>query len=304
MIERAPVRVRYRGMRVTAAALPSSGGVVLAQMLGVLEGFELERMDRVTRLHTILGAMRLAYRGRARYLGDPDHVRVDVERLLSLAYLESLRRELQVGTDAPASVVPRHTVGDDSRDGGGRAAPGAAAENTTHFSIIDRDGNRAAVTLSLNGPFGSGFMPPGTGVLLNNEMDDFVLKPGVANLYGLTGSTAAPSARGESSFGNGRTAAEMNSATLGAHAAVSEGAAPREPAANAIAPGKRPLSSMTPTFLETDNKVVVLGTPGGSRIITMVLLVALEVAHGHGGPPGVGDWPALPSPVFTRPCRI
>ena len=140
------------------------------------------------------------------------------------------------------------------------------------------------MTLSLNGPFGSGFMPPGTGVLLNNEMDDFVLKPGVANLYGLTGSTAAPSARGESSFGNGRTAAEMNSATLGAHAAVSEGAAPREPAANAIAPGKRPLSSMTPTFLETDDKVVVLGTPGGSRIITMVLLAALDVAHGRGDP--------------------
>lgn len=118
-----------------------------------------------------------------------------------------------------------------------------AGVNTTHFSIIDRDGNRAAVTLSLNGPFGSGFMPPGTGVLLNNEMDDFVLKPGVANLYGLTGSTA-----------------------------------------NAIVPGKRPLSSMTPTFLETDDKVVVLGTPGGSRIITMVLLAALDVAHGRGDP--------------------
>ena len=140
------------------------------------------------------------------------------------------------------------------------------------------------MTLSLNGPFGSGFMPPGTGVLLNNEMDDFVLKPGVANLYGLTGSAAAPSARGERSFGNGRMAAGMNNVTLGAYAAVSESAAPREPAANAIAPGKRPLSSMTPTFLETDSKVVVLGTPGGSRIITMVLLAALDVAHGHGDP--------------------
>ncbi|MBI3574389.1 MAG: gamma-glutamyltransferase [Gammaproteobacteria bacterium] len=226
VLERAPVRTRYRGMHVTAAALPSSGGVVLAQMLGMLEGFEFERMDRVTRLHTILGAMRLAYRDRARHLGDPDHVRVDVERLLSPAYLESLRNELRNGKREEATPV-REVVG----------------VNTTHFSIIDRDGNRAAVTLSLNGPFGSGFMPPGTGVLLNNEMDDFVLKPGVANLYGLTGSMA-----------------------------------------NAIAPGKRPLSSMTPTFLETDNKVVVLGTPGGSRIITMVLLAALEVAHGHGDP--------------------
>ena len=152
------------------------------------------------------------------------------------------------------------------------------------------------MTLSLNGPFGSGFMPPGTGVLLNNEMDDFVLKPGVANLYGLTGSAAAPSARGERSpqphrpwrtaltIDNGRMAAGVSDVTLGAYAAVSESAAPREPAANAIAPGKRPLSSMTPTFLETDSKVVVLGTPGGSRIITMVLLAALDVAHGHGDP--------------------
>ncbi len=226
VLERAPVHVNYRGMRVTAAALPSSGGVVLAQMLGMLEGFGFERMDRVTRLHTILGAMRLAYRDRARHLGDPDHVRVDVECLLSPAYLESLRNELRNGRREEATPV-REAVG----------------VNTTHFSIIDRDGNRVAATLSLNGPFGSGFMPPGTGVLLNNEMDDFSLKPGAANLYGLTGSVA-----------------------------------------NMIAPGKRPLSSMTPTFLETDDKVVVLGTPGGSRIITMVLLAALEVAHGHGDP--------------------
>ena len=226
VLERAPVRTRYRGMRVTAAALPSSGGVVLAQMLGILAGFDLDRLERVARIETILGAMRLAYRDRARHLGDPDHVRVDVERLLDPAYIETLRNELRSGTRAEATPV-REAVG----------------VNTTHFSIIDRDGNRVAVTLSLNGPFGSGFMPPGTGVLLNNEMDDFVLKPGVANLYGLTGSVA-----------------------------------------NAIAPGKRPLSSMTPTFLETDDKVVVLGTPGGSRIITMVLLAALDVAHGHGDP--------------------
>ncbi|MEK7191026.1 MAG: gamma-glutamyltransferase [Pseudomonadota bacterium] len=270
VLERAPVRTRYRGMHVTAAALPSSGGVVLAQMLGILAGFDLDRLDRVARIETIIGAMRLAYRDRARHLGDPDHVRVDVERLLSPAYIESLRREL-VTSDTQSS---RGTV----------PSLAGAGTNTTHFSIIDRDGNRAAVTLSLNGPFGSGFMPPGTGVLLNNEMDDFVLKPGVANLYGLTGSAAAPSARGERSFGNGRMAAGMNNVTLGAYAAVSESAAPREPAANAIAPGKRPLSSMTPTFLETDSKVVVLGTPGGSRIITMVLLAALDVAHGHGDP--------------------
>jgi gamma-glutamyltranspeptidase/glutathione hydrolase len=250
VVERAPVRVTYGGMRVTAAALPSSGGVVLGQMLAMLEGFELDRLDRMQRTELILGAMRLAYRDRARHLGDPDHVRVDVERLLSPAYLESLRRELRADTAMAEPMVLPAAAGDDSRDGGGRAAPGAAAENTTHFSILDRDGNRAAVTLSLNGPFGSGFMPPGTGVLLNNEMDDFVLKSGAVNLYGLTGSSA-----------------------------------------NAIAAGKRPLSSMTPAFLETDAAVVVLGTPGGSRIITMVLLAALEVAHGRGGPK---DWLALP----------
>ena len=226
VLERAPMRTHYRGMRVTAAALPSSGGVVLAQMLGILAGFDLDRLDRVARIETIIGAMRLAYRDRARHLGDPDHVRVDVEHLLSPAYIETLRNELRSGTRTEAAPI-REAVG----------------VSTTHFSIIDRDGNRAAVTLSLNGPFGSGFMPPGTGVLLNNEMDDFVLKPGVANLYGLTGS-----------------------------------------AANAIAPGKRPLSSMTPTFIETGDKVVVLGTPGGSRIITVVLLAALDIAHGRGDP--------------------
>ena len=233
VVERTPVRVTYGGMRVTAAALPSSGGVVLGQMLAMLEGFDLDRLDRVQRTELVLGAMRLAYRDRARHLGDPDHVRVDVERLLSPAYLESLRNELRNGKREEATPV--------------REAVGA---NTTHFSIIDRDGNRAAVTLSLNGPFGSGFMPPGTGVLLNNEMDDFTQKPGSTNLYGLTGSDA-----------------------------------------NRIAPGKRPLSSMTPTFIETGDKVVVLGTPGGSRIITMVLLAALEVAHGRGGP---SAWLALP----------
>ncbi len=232
VIERAPVKISYRGMRVTAASLPSSGGVALGQMLGVLSGFDLDRPDRTSRIETVLGAMQLAYRERARHLGDPDFVTVDTVRLLDPAHLESLRRELRAGKTGPAAPAPER----------------AGGANTTHFSIIDREGNRAAVTLSLNGPFGSGFVPPGTGVLLNNEMDDFVLKPGAENLYGLTGSSA-----------------------------------------NAIAPGKRPLSSMTPAFFETEDAVIVLGTPGGSRIITMVLLAALDVAAGRGGPK---DWVA------------
>jgi gamma-glutamyltranspeptidase/glutathione hydrolase len=232
VVERAPVRFAYRGLRVTAASLPSAGGVALAQMLGVLAGFDLDALDKPARTEILFGAMRLAYRERARHLGDPDFVTVDVARLLHPAYLESLRKELRTGR-------------------AGTAAPAReSGANTTHFSIIDREGNRAAVTLSLNGPFGSGFVPPGTGVLLNNEMDDFSLKPGEANLYDLTGSTA-----------------------------------------NAIVPGKRPLSSMTPAFLETGDAVIVLGTPGGSRIVTMVLLTALDVAAGRGGPK---DWVARP----------
>lgn len=232
VVERTPVRFGYRGMRVTAASLPSSGGIVLGQMFGMLAGFDLGSLDGTSRTETVIGSMRIAYRERARHLGDPDFAAVDVAHLLDPAYLGSLRRELR----------PERTgVAEPDHEGGA---------NTTHFSIIDREGNRAAVTLSLNAPFGSGFMPPGTGVLLNDEMDDFAIKPGEANLYGLTGSIA-----------------------------------------NAIAPGKRPLSSMTPAFLETDDAVIVLGTPGGSRIITMVLLAALDVAAGRGGPK---DWVARP----------
>ncbi len=236
VMERTPVRGKYGNIRLTSAALPSSGGTVLMQMLNILEGFDLDKLDRVRRAQVIIEAMRLAYRDRARYLGDPDFVSVDTQRLLSRDYTARLRRALRMRVK---SDKPRRRK--ETRETG---------TNTTHFSVIDREGNRVAVTLSINYAFGSGFMPPGTGVLLNNEMDDFVVKPGVPNVYGLVGAEA-----------------------------------------NAIAPGKRPLSSMTPTFLETEDAVVVLGTPGGSRIITMVLLAALEFAHSRGG---VEKWVALP----------
>jgi len=235
VVERAPVRGTYRGVRITSAALPSSGGVVLTQMLNLLQGFDLDVMPKAQRDHTVIEAMRLAYRDRARHLGDPDFVRVDVPRLLDPAYAVMLREEMRRPQQAPADAPAK--------------AAGEGA-NTTHFSIIDREGNRVAATLSLNTPFGSGFMPPGTGVLLNNEMDDFAVKPDAPNTYGLVGGDA-----------------------------------------NAIAPGKRPLSSMTPTFLEGDDAVVVLGTPGGGRIITMVLLATLEFAHGRGGPK---EWVGMP----------
>jgi gamma-glutamyltranspeptidase/glutathione hydrolase len=235
VVEREPVRGQYRGVRITSAALPSSGGVVLNQVLNLLAGLDLEAMPRAQRDHTVIEAMRLAYRDRARHLGDSDFVRVDIPRLLDPVYVARLREEMR----APKSAA----VGAPTSSVGGGA-------NTTHFSIIDREGNRVAATLSLNTPFGSGLMPPGTGVVLNNEMDDFSVKPDSPNTYGLVGGEA-----------------------------------------NAIAPGKRPLSSMTPTFLENDEAVVVLGTPGGSRIISMVLLATLEFAHGRGGPK---EWVSLP----------
>jgi gamma-glutamyltranspeptidase / glutathione hydrolase len=227
--ERPPIRGRYRGMSISTAAPPSAGGIVLVQMLNLLAVAPLEGLTHSARDARLIEAMRLAYRDRARYLGDPDFVAIDIGKLISPAYAKTLLKE-----GAPRAAAAAQTMG----------------TQTTHFSIIDRDGNRAAVTLSLNTLFGSGFMPPGTGVVLNNEMDDFAAKPGVANTYGLVGNKA-----------------------------------------NAIAPGKRPLSSMTPTFLETPEAVVVLGTPGGSRITTMVLLAALEFAEGHGS---VQDWVALP----------
>ena len=235
VIEREPVRGAYRDVRITSAPLPSSGGIVLMEMLNILQGFDLDSIDKAQRDQTIIEAMRFAYRDRARYLGDPDFVRVDVPRLIDPAYAAKFREEMR-GREKSPVAAPAKAAGEGA--------------NTTHFSVIDRDGNRVAATLSLNTPFGSGFMPPGTGVVLNNEMDDFAVKPDVPNNYGLVGSGA-----------------------------------------NAIAPGKRPLSSMTPTFLENDDAVVVLGTPGGSRIISMVLLATLEFAHGHGGPM---EWVSLP----------
>lgn len=227
VLERSPLRGEYRGMRVVTVPPPSSGGIALLQMLGILSAYPLAQTQPVQRDHLIIEAMRRAYRDRAQWLGDPDFVRVDVAHLLAPSYIASLRATI-TDSATPSAALPG-------------VAPAPAGRHTTHYSIIDREGNRVAATLTVNGPFGSGFVPPGTGVLLNNEMDDFVAKPGVPNLYGLVGA-----------------------------------------AANAIAPGKRPLSSMTPTFLETRDRVVVLGTPGGSRIISMVLLATLHAAEGRG----------------------
>ncbi len=236
VIEREPMVGRYRDWQIVSVAPPSSGGVALVQMLGMLEALE-DRLGPVSsdadRVHRLVEVMRRAYRDRALYLGDPDQVQMPVERLLHPYYAAGLARGIDPERATPSAPLSIESEGQD----------------TTHFSVLDGEGNRVAATLSINYPFGSGFVPPGTGVLLNDEMDDFSAEPGVPNAYGLVG--------GES---------------------------------NAIAPGKRMLSSMSPTFALSEDAVVILGTPGGSRIITMVLhgiLAAIE-----GGDPQ--EWVAAP----------
>jgi gamma-glutamyltranspeptidase/glutathione hydrolase len=226
IVEREPIHGTYRGMRITSTPPPSSGGIALVTMLNILSGYDLQQMDTLTRKHLIIEAMRRAYRDRAQYLGDPDFVKIPIKRLLHPYYAAGLRAAINIDKATPSSLLPGFIEESKGTD-------------TTHFSVIDTEGNRVAATLSINFPFGSGFVPPGTGILLNDEMDDFSAKPGVPNVYGLVGAEA-----------------------------------------NAIAPEKRPLSSMTPTFLENDRGIAVLGTPGGSRIITMVLLATLDYAVG------------------------
>ena len=228
VIERLPVKGSYQGITITSAPPSSSGGIVLIESLNILSGFDLRRTDAATRKHLIAEAMRRAYHDRALYLGDPDFIDIPVNRLLSADYAAGLRSSIR-----PDRALPSEYLSGDLFDR-------AQGPQTTHFSIIDEEGNRVAATLSINMPFGSGFAAEGTGVLLNDEMDDFVSQPGSMNGYGLVGG-----------------------------------------AANAIAPGKRMLSSMTPTFVETPDRIGVLGTPGGSRIISMVLLGVLDFADGN-----------------------
>ena len=221
--ERSPDVIVYKGMKLTAASLPSSGGLVLSEILRILAELDIEKMDKAQRIHHIVEAMRLAYRDRAEYMGDPDFIDVPVDYLLSESHIKLLAASIN-RQNATLSTSLKAV-----------AKPSGNGADTTHFSIIDKQGNKVSATLSINYPFGSCFVAEGTGVLLNDEMDDFVSKPGVPNVYGLVGSQA-----------------------------------------NAIEPGKRMLSSMTPSIVETQNRIAVIGTPGGSRIITMVLLGILN----------------------------
>lgn len=224
--ERAPLRFEYDGWEVVTAPPPSSGGVALAQMMQMLEPWDLAKLPPAERVHLTVEAMRRAFRDRTFYLGDPDFVKIPVRTLTSADYAAGQR----------STINPRKATPSDQLSG--EETP-MEDEETTHFSIIDAEGNRVAATQTVNLLFGSGLIPPGTGVLLNNEMDDFALKPGTPNAFGVMGYDA-----------------------------------------NAPKPGKRMLSSMTPTFMSSPEKIAVLGTPGGSRIITMVLLGALGYADG------------------------
>jgi gamma-glutamyltranspeptidase/glutathione hydrolase len=218
VVERVPVKFSYRGATITSAPLPSSGGLVLAQSLFILEPVAQATLSETDRVHFTVEALRRGYHDRARYMGDPDFVAVAAEKLASREYAR--RRAASID---PARATPSVALAE-------MADAAAEGKDTTHFSVIDAEGNRAAATLSVNAPFGSGFVAGDTGVLLNNHMNDFTLASSVPNIYRLIGNEA-----------------------------------------NAIEPGKRPLSSMSPTFVEDERGVLVLGTPGGSRIISMVL---------------------------------
>ena len=220
---REPLVGHFRGFTILSAPPPSSGGVALVEMLNVLEPLDLGTPNSYNSMHLIVEAMRRAYADRAAYLGDADFVSVPVTGLTSPEYAAKLRDEiLQAKAETPV--------------GAGKPA-GAESLQTTHFSVVDEEGNAVSNTYTLNGGYGSGVTVEGAGFVLNNEMDDFAAKPGAANMFGLV--------QGE---------------------------------ANAIAPRKRPLSSMTPTLVVQDNKLrLVLGSPGGGTIINTVLEVLLNV---------------------------
>ncbi|HEY2686487.1 MAG TPA: gamma-glutamyltransferase [Steroidobacteraceae bacterium] len=226
VVERKPLVGSYHGARIVSAAPPSSGGIAVIDSLNILSGYDLKRYDSATRKHLIIEAMQRAYRDRAIYLGDPDFVKVPLARLMNEDYAAGQRTSIRLDKAMPSDMLP----GIEADNGG---------TDTTHFSVLDKDGNRVAATISVNLFFGTGYMPTGTGVLLNNTMDDFSTKPGRPNEFGLIGATA-----------------------------------------NAIAPNKRSLSSMSPTFVDTKKGMMIIGSPGGSFIISMVLLGTLNYLDG------------------------
>jgi len=226
-IEREPVRGTYRGHEIVSMPPPSSGGVHVIELLNILEGFPPARTEAyaAAELHLLAEAMKLVYADRAEYLGDPDHVAIPVRGLTSKPYAAKLRERI-----SPTSVMPSAEIRPLD------PTPYESAE-TTHFSIVDAAGNAISSTTTLNFSYGLGMVAEGTGLLLNNELDDFAAAPGVPNAYGLVGG-----------------------------------------AANAPGPRRRPLSSMAPTMVFRDGALeLVTGSPGGSRIITIVAKIILDV---------------------------
>lgn len=228
-IERQPASFNYQGYQWISAALPSSGGIVLAETLGILKHDDLSQLSEVERNHLLIEAMKRAYKDRNESLGDADFVAIP--DLLNPKRLAKLRQSIgNKATPATAFI----------------ADPSGNGVDTTHFSIIDKQGNMVAATLSINYGFGSAYVSPSTGILMNDEMDDFATQVGKPNAYGLV-----------------------------------------QGKANAVAPHKRMLSSMSPTFIVGKDKTLIVGTPGGSRIISMVLLAGLAFMRGEGD---VADW--------------
>jgi gamma-glutamyltranspeptidase/glutathione hydrolase len=239
--ESAPLRGGYRGYQIITAPPPSAGGVGLLQMLGMLEdsGYEKTGAGSAASIHYVAEVMRRFYADRSAYFGDPSFYKVPISGLLDPKYIASRRN----------SIDPEHaTSSDQIRPGNVSVREGS---QTTHFNVVDNEGNAVAVTYTLNAGYGSGVTVPGLGFLLNDEMDDFAAKPGTENLFHLI--------QGES---------------------------------NAIGPGKRPVSSMTPTIVLRDDKLfLMLGAPGGSRIINGVLEVLLNVVDFHMNVQDAVDWP-------------
>ena len=226
-IERPALHGSYRGYEIASVPPPSSGGVHIIELLNILEGFPLASLgaDTAATIHLLAEAMKLAYADRAEYLGDPDQVKIPVRGLISKAYAERLRGQISKVRARPYADI--------------KALDPAPYESdqTTHFSIVDNDGNAVSNTYTLNFSYGLGLVAEGTGILLNNELDDFAAKPGAPNAYGLTGG-----------------------------------------AANAPGPRKRPLSSMAPAMVFRDGELeLVTGSPGGSRIITIVTEIILDI---------------------------
>lgn len=256
VVERQPLCGRYRDCEIITAPPPSSGGIGILQMLGMLEGagFEKHGAGSAAAIHWMAEAMRRYFADRSRYLGDPDFVRIPVTGLLNPRYLAELRRSIDPERATPSASL---AAGDPAR---------YERAETTHYSIVDAQGNAVAVTYTLNGGYGSGVTVPGLGFLLNNEMDDFAAKPGAPNFYGLV--------QGE---------------------------------ANAIQPGKRPLSSMTPTIgLRQGKLYFVVGSPGGPRIITTVLQVIVNLLDFGMNIQEAVNWPRfhhqwLPDRLYMEP---